>query len=74
MQKTVKSRNHGLVLFNPLIEPLSGATTVAKVDLGSMAMKWYSAFPKHQHYWNLTIRLFSVKFRTLVVVGCLTPM
>ena len=25
-----------------------------------MAMKVYSAFPKLQHYWNLTIRLFSV--------------
>ena len=27
MQKTVKPRNHGLVLFNQLIGPLSGATT-----------------------------------------------
>ena len=27
MQKTVKLRNHGLDLFNPLIGPLSGATT-----------------------------------------------
>ena len=28
MQKTVNSRNHGLVLFNPYIGPLSGATTL----------------------------------------------
>ena len=32
-----------------------------------MAMKGYSAFPKLQHCWNLTIRLFSVIFRTLVM-------
>ena len=29
-------------------------------DLGAMAMKRCSAFPKLQHYWSLTIRLFSV--------------
>ena len=29
------------------------------VDLGAMAMKGCSAFPKLQHHWNLTIRLFS---------------
>ena len=39
----------------------------ARVDLGAMAMKRYSTFPKLQHYWNLTIRLFSVIPRTLVV-------
>ena len=27
MQKTVNSKNHGLVLFNPEIGPLSGAST-----------------------------------------------
>ena len=31
-----------------------------------MAMKKCSAFPKLQHHWNLTIRLFSVISRTLV--------
>ena len=41
----------------------------ARVDLGVMAIKGYSAFPKFQHYWNLTIRLFSVKNRTLIWVG-----
>ena len=46
MQKTVKSRNHGLVLCNPEIGPLSGATTPARVDLGEIAIKGYSAFPK----------------------------
>ena len=38
----------------------------ARVDLGVMAIKKYSAFPKAQHYWNLTIRLFSVISRTLI--------
>ena len=42
----------------------------ARVDLRVMAMKGYSAFPKLQHCWNLTIRLFRV--RTLVGVGGLT--
>ena len=32
----------------------------ARVDLEAIAMKRYSTFPKLQHYWNLTIRLFSV--------------
>ena len=41
----------------------------ARVDLGAMAMKGYSASPKLQHCWNLTIRLFSVICRTLVSGG-----
>ena len=36
----------------------------ARVDLGVIAMKGRSA--KYQHHWNLTIKLFSVIFRTLV--------
>ena len=35
MQKTVKLRNHGLVLFNPYIGPLSGATTPGQSQPGS---------------------------------------
>ena len=35
MQKTVKSRNHDLVLFNPYIEPLSGGTTLGQSGPGS---------------------------------------
>ena len=35
MQKTVKSRNHSLVLFNPSMGPLSGATTPGQSELGS---------------------------------------
>ena len=46
----------------------------ASVDLGVMVMKGYNAFPKLQHYWNLTIRLFSVISRTLVEGGGLTPL
>ena len=37
-----------------------------RVVLGVIAMKGYSAFPKLQHYWSLTIGLFSVIYRTLV--------
>ena len=39
---------------------LSGATTPARIDQGAMSMKGYSAFPKLQHYRNLSFRLFSV--------------
>ena len=35
MQKTVNSRNHGLVLFNPWIGPLSGATILGQSGPGS---------------------------------------
>ena len=35
MQKTVKSRNHGLVRFNPWIGLLSGATTPSQSGPGS---------------------------------------
>ena len=46
MQKTVNSRNPGSILFSPLVGPLSGATTPARVNLGAMVMKEYSIFPK----------------------------
>ena len=46
MQKTINSRNHSLVLFNPYIGPLSGAITLARVDLGVMAMKGHFVFLK----------------------------
>ena len=39
----------------------------ARVGLGVMAMKGYSASLKLQHYWNVTIRLFRVISRTLGV-------
>ena len=32
-----------------------------RVDLGAIAMKEYSTFPKLQHYWNLTIRLCHIQ-------------
>ena len=59
--------------IQPIDRALSGATTLGRVDLGAMAMKGYSRFPKLQHCWNLTIRLFSVISRTLVRAG-LTPL
>ena len=46
----------------------------ARVDQGAMAMKGCSIFSKPQNHWNLTIKWFSVVFRTLVVVGNLTPL
>ena len=46
----------------------------ARVELGAMAIKVCSAFPKVPDYWNLTIRLFSVIPRTFVGAGSLTPL
>ena len=43
----------------------------ARVDLGVMAMKGYSTFPKAPALLDLTIRLFSVISRTLVGGGVL---
>ena len=38
----------------------------ARVDLGAMAIKGYSASPKPQYYWSLTVRMFSVISKTFV--------
>ena len=35
-----------LVLFNPLLGPYQMLPFRARVDIGAMAMKGYSAFPK----------------------------
>ena len=42
MQKAVKSRNNGLVLFNPYQVLLPWV----RVDMGAMAMKGFSTFSK----------------------------
>ena len=65
-----KSRNHGLVLFNPKIGPLSGATTLGP-EWTWEQWQWRGTLysPKLKQYWNLTIRLFSVIIRTLVRGG-----
>ena len=55
---------HSLVLFDPQIEPYQVLPLRAKVNQGAIAMKGYSVFSKAP--WNLTIRLFSVIFKTLV--------
>ena len=47
----------------PIDRTLSGATTPDQSEPGNSG-NVHS--PKLQHYWNLTIRLFSVIFRTLV--------
>ena len=39
----------------------------AKVGLGAMAIKSTPHSPKLQHYWRLTIRLFHVISRTLIM-------
>ena len=39
--------------------------------MGAIALKEHSAFPKLQHYWSLTIWLFSVISKTLVGDGVL---
>ena len=39
----------------------------AIVDLGTMALRGCPHSPKSQHHWDLTIRLFSVILRTLIV-------
>ena len=45
MLKPVNS-NHGLILFNPLTGPYQVLPLQARMDLGAMAIKGYSAFPK----------------------------
>ena len=46
------------------MEPYQVLPLMARVDQGVMAMKKYSK--KLQHYCNLTIRMISVIFQTLV--------
>ena len=52
------------VLFDPYIEPYRVLTLWARVNQRMMAMR--GRFPKLHHYWNLTIRWFSVISRTLI--------
>ena len=55
-----------LVLFDRKIGAYQMLPLRASVDLGVVAIKWYSAFPKLQYCWSLTIRLFDVISRGLV--------
>ena len=58
--------------FKPKVGPYQEPLFWAIVDLRAMAMKRSPHSPKLQHHWNLTIRLFSVISKTLVVgVGVL---
>ena len=43
------------VLFNPYIGPSHLQPLRARVELRAIVIKAYSAMPKFQHYWNLTI-------------------
>ena len=54
------------LLFDQLIGPDQVLSLRTRVDLGAMAIKGTLHSPKLQHYWRLTIRLFSVICRTLV--------
>ena len=45
-KKTVKSRNHSLVLFNPQIGLLSGATTLSQSEPGSDGSKGVLLIPQ----------------------------
>ena len=60
---------HSLVLFYSLRGHYQVLPLRAWVDLEAMVIKRYSVFYKLQHYWSLTIRLFSVITRTLVGGG-----
>ena len=51
---------HSLFLFDPEIGSYQMLQLEARVDLGAMAMKRYSAFPKALAW--LTIRLSSVMY------------
>ena len=55
-----------LVLSNQQIGPYQVLPFRVRVDLGTRAMRGAPHSPRPQHYWNLTIRLFSVISRTLV--------
>ena len=46
MQKSVESRKHGLVLFNPEIGPLSGSTTLGQCGHGSDGNKGVLRIPQ----------------------------
>ena len=54
------------VVFHPEIGLYQLLTLRARVDLGAMAMKGSPHSLKLLHYWNLTIRFFSVITWTLV--------
>ena len=47
---------------------------LARVDLRVMAMKEAPHFPKLQHNWNLTIKVFSNISWKLIESGGLTPL
>ena len=50
----------------PIYRTLSGSTTLGQSEPGSNGNKRGTLHsPKVQHYWNLTIRLFSIISRTL---------
>ena len=66
MQKTVNSRNHSLVLFDPKIGSLSGATTLGQSGPGSEVNEGVLQIPQSS---SITIRLLSIISSTLVEVS-----
>ena len=68
MSQPVNS-NDGLILFNLLIGSLSVTTMPGQNEPGSHGNEGIlHVSQKLQNYWSITIRLFSVISRTLVVV------
>ena len=51
-----------------VIGPYQVLSFLACAELRMMAIKVYSAFPKLQHYWNLTIRSFNVMGGDLTIL------
>ena len=56
------------VQFDPLIGSYQVLPHRAIVDMGAMTMKGIPFSPKLQNNWSLTIRMFTVIYKTLVTV------
>ena len=56
-------------LFDQYIGPKQQLQLQVRVYLGVMAIKGYPHSPKSQPYWNVTMRLLNVIYRTLVGRG-----
>ena len=72
MQKALKSRNHGLVQFNPYIGPLSVATTPGQSGPGSNGNEGVLRIPQSSRITGTSSSdFFIVISRTLVGEGVL---
>ena len=69
MQKNSKLPKRRFNSIWPVDRTLSGVTTPSQSGPGTMSVKGFLHSSNFHHYWNLTIRLFSVITRTLVGGG-----